>query len=170
MSMSVSCSGCGLEYAGQRGLGGLLAGRRPRLIRRSRPAHYGARSLNFCSLPVAVLDELLLGGLLARPEHHRRLDRLAPPRVGYADHRDLRHGRVLVQAVLYLDRADVLAAGDDHVLLAVRDDQIVAGLAVPLVAGTDPAARQRRVRPPAAASSPRTRDWTGPGSRRPHPS
>ena len=38
MSMSVSCSGCGLEYAGQRGLGGLLAGRRPRLIRRSRPA------------------------------------------------------------------------------------------------------------------------------------
>jgi len=26
MSMSVSCAGCGLEYAGQRGLGGLLAG------------------------------------------------------------------------------------------------------------------------------------------------
>jgi predicted NAD/FAD-binding protein len=36
MSMSVSCAGCGLAYAGQRGLGGLAAGLRPGGIRYAR--------------------------------------------------------------------------------------------------------------------------------------
>ena len=49
---------------------------------------------------------------------------------------------VLVEAVLDLDRRDVLAAGDDHVLLAVGDDR-VGTVEVAAVAGVEPAALER---------------------------
>ena len=51
MSMSVSCAGCGLEYAGQRGLGGLIAGlprgraRYLRMLGEIRRFHRAARGL-----------------------------------------------------------------------------------------------------------------------------
>ncbi len=51
MSMSVRCAGCGLEYAGQRGLGGLAAGVRRgrgaylRMLAEIRRFHRGARRL-----------------------------------------------------------------------------------------------------------------------------
>src|SRR5437870_10644078 len=94
----------------------------------------------------AELDERGLVGLLAGAEHDERLHRLTPLLVGDADHGDLGDGRVLVEAVLDLDRRDVLAAGDDHVLLAVGDDDVGA-VEVPAVAGVEPAVddRLRRV-------------------------
>jgi hypothetical protein len=57
---------------------------------------------------------------------------------------------VAVQRVLHLDRADVLAAGDDHVLAAVLDLHVAVGLHHGQVAGVEPAAlegiaRGRRV-------------------------
>jgi hypothetical protein len=49
---------------------------------------------------------------------------------------------VLEEAVLDLDRRDVLAAGDDDVLLAVADDD-VGVLAIAAVAGMEPAVVDR---------------------------
>ncbi len=59
----------------------------------------------------------LLGGRLADDD---RDDPLAPALVGHADHRDLAHSRVRREDVLDLERVDVLAAGDDHVVDAGR--------------------------------------------------
>ena len=46
---------------------------------------------------------------------------LAPAVVGNADHRHLAHGGMFDQRGLDLDRIDVLAARDEHVLLAAND-------------------------------------------------
>ena len=78
----------------------------------------------------------------AGAQHDERLDRLAPLLVGHADDRGLGDGRVLEEAVLDLDRADVLAAGDDHVLLAVGDHDVRA-VEVAAVAGVEPAVDDR---------------------------
>src|SRR5262245_3200740 len=91
----------------------------------------------------AVLDEIALGGRGARPEDDEGLDRLPPLLVGYADHRDLRHRGVLKQAILDLDGRDVLAAGDDHVLLAVADGD-VRPLPIAAVTGVEPAIHDGR--------------------------
>ena len=39
-----------------------------------------------------------------------------------------RHGRMQRQAALDLDRRDVLAAGDDHVVDAAGDEQVAVGI------------------------------------------
>ena len=150
----------------ERGHGAQATGYGGQLTWRSRPSQYGARSLNFCSLPVAVRasssrnsidgrrlvagrlvlapgDQLGLGHRLALGEHHERLDRLAPLLAGDADHRDLGDRRVGEQHVLDLDRGDVLAAGDDHVLLAVADRQVAVVADHAAVAGVEPAVGQR---------------------------
>src|ERR1700710_665934 len=57
-----------------------------------------------------------------------RLDRLAPLRVGYADHRGLGYRGVVSEYVFDLTWVDVEAAGDDHVLFPVHDVE-EAGLA-----------------------------------------
>ena len=98
-----------------------IPGARSCTARRSRPSQYGARSLNFWSLPVAVRasssrnsmvvghlvvgqpvaaprPELVLAGRLARRQHDQRLDRLAPLLVGHADDGHLGHRRVREQA------------------------------------------------------------------------
>ena len=111
------------------------------LTRRARPCQKGSRSLNFWSLPVAVRGkpsrnstevghlkwasraaeghELLGSGAPIRAQHHQSLDGLPPLLVGYANDRCLGHRRMLVEAVLDLDRGNILAARDDYVLLAV---------------------------------------------------
>src|SRR6267142_4063407 len=85
-----------------------------------------------------VLHQVPLGATGARAQDHERLDRLAPLLVGHADHRDLGHRLMLEEAVLDLDGRDVLAAGDDHVLLPIADrDEGVVGVAA--VTGMEPA-------------------------------
>src|SRR5258708_5751301 len=99
---------------------------------------------------------------MALSENDQRLDRLAPSIVGHPDDGRLGHRRVLVKAVLHLDRADVLAAGDDDVLLPVGYHQVIAILEVALVAGVEPPAGQRALRllrlPPVPGE-----DMVGPG-------
>src|SRR5437879_10845228 len=50
---------------------------------------------------------------------------------------------MLVEAVLDLDRADVLPTRDDHVLLAVADRQVVVVVDRATVAGVEPPSRER---------------------------
>src|ERR1700722_6244658 len=61
---------------------------------------------------------------------------------GEAAHAAPAAGGAVVEAFLDLDRGDVLAAGDDYVLLAVGDGEHRA-VQVPAVAGVEPAVPQR---------------------------
>jgi uncharacterized protein len=73
MSMSVSCGGCGLEYAGNRGLGGLLAGLRCgrlpylRMLSEILRFHREARELIAGESP----DDFTLGRFLAAGRYSR---------------------------------------------------------------------------------------------------
>src|SRR3984893_19462447 len=81
---------------------------------------------------------------------HRRLglahyigDRdLLPSRIGAPDHGGFGYRRMLVQDALDLGAIDVLAAVDDHVLLAVVYKEIAVRIAGPDVAGKIPAVAQ----------------------------
>ncbi len=71
--------------------------------------------------------------------HHHGLDRLAPPVVGHADDSGVGHPGMGEQGVLDLGGVDVLAAGHDHVLDPVVQEE-VAVLAQPAgVTGPEPA-------------------------------
>ena len=76
-------------------------------------------------------------------EHDDRVHRLAPLLRRDADHRDLRDRRVRRDRVLDLDGVHVLAAGDDHVLHPVDEEQVAVGVEVAGVAGVVPAAAER---------------------------
>src|ERR1051326_363143 len=93
-------------------------------------------------LVAAVRHQVLLRRGRARAEDDEGLDRLAPFLVGQADDRGFRDRGMLEQSVLDLDRRDVLAAGDDHVLLAVADRDVRVVL-VSAVAGVEPALPDR---------------------------
>ena len=87
--------------------------------------------------------------------------------LGHADHRDLGDGRVREEHVLDLDRGDVLAAGDDDVLLAVADREVAVVADHAAVAGVEPAVDERLLASPRAApSSPRGSRWSAPAPRR----
>ena len=93
-----------------------------------------------------VLDELaqLFGARLgAVLERDRGADLLAVLVVGHAEHRGLAHGRVLVEDLLDLARVDVVAAADDHVLLAVDDEEVAVLVDGRHVAGVQPAVADR---------------------------
>ena len=62
---------------------------------------------------------------------------------GQPEHRHLGHRRVLVQRLLDLAAGDVLAAGLDHVLLAVHHGQVALGVQHAQVAAVEPAAGER---------------------------
>src|ERR1700710_1176013 len=62
----------------------------------------------------------------------------APLLAGNADHRALRHRRMLRDDVFHLHRIDVLAAGDDHVLYAIDQIDIAFLVHVAAVAGMHP--------------------------------
>src|SRR5689334_16035326 len=94
-------------------------------------------------LGLAVRDEVGLGERRPLGLHHQRLDGLAPLLVRYADDGDLRDVGMAEDDVLDLDRRNVLAAGDDHVLLAVADRQVALVVDGAAVAGVEPAALQR---------------------------
>ena len=124
-----------------------------------------ARRSGFRTLPVAVLgssstNSTYLGTLkaasrLAQPEPQllgvevraRRRDddghaHLAPSRVGHADHGGLHDLRELQQRGLDLGGVDVLPAGDDHVLVAVTDEEEALVVDRTGVAGAVPAVGQ----------------------------
>ena len=132
---------------------------------RSRPAQNPAFSTFLSTLPTPVIgnsrDELdvfrRMRRALARLHQRDQLvrvrpgafardddggDRLAPFVVGHADHGDHRDIGMLRQHVLDLARKNVEAAGDDHVLLAVEDEQVAALVGSGDVAGMQPAALQ----------------------------
>ena len=70
-------------------------------------------------------------------------DDLAPALVRQAGHGHFDDGRVQRQAALDLDRRDVLAAGDDHVVDAAGDEEVAVGVEIAGVAGEVPAVAQR---------------------------
>src|SRR5271170_6800256 len=69
---------------------------------------------------------------------HEGVDGLAPLFAGDADHRALRHRRMLRDHVLDFHRIDVLAAGNDHVFDAVDQIDIAFLIHVAAVAGVHP--------------------------------
>ena len=141
-----------------------------------------SRSTNFWILPVPVLGssstKTIRLGTLKRARRSRTKscsssgsgalpaagDRdegdgdLAPVVVGRGDDRGLGDRGVGGQRLLDLDRGDVLAAGDDHVLLAVAQLDVAVGVHDAEVAGVEPAAGERLARwPPRRGSSPSSR-------------
>lgn len=68
-----------------------------------------------------------------------RLDGLAPLLVGDADHAGFPHGGVFVQSGLDLGAVDVEATRDDHVLLAVDEEEIAVLPHPGQVSGVHPA-------------------------------
>src|SRR3954466_1847655 len=70
-------------------------------------------------------------------------DNLAPPLVRQADHGDLRDGGMKRQTALDLDRRDILAAGDDHVIDASRDVDVPVLVRIAGIAGQVPTLAER---------------------------
>ena len=75
--------------------------------------------------------------------HHIGDRHLLPFRIGAADHGGFGDAGMRDQHALDLGRIDVLAARDDHVLLAVVDEEMPVGVARADVAGMIPAVAQR---------------------------
>src|SRR3546814_17110319 len=91
----------------------------------------GGRALVAGEALLAPRAELLLGRGGALGEHDEGLDGLAPALVGHADNRHLAPAVVVAPSVLTHDRADVLSARDEHVLLAVGDRYVYVPVAPP---------------------------------------
>ena len=83
--------------------------------------------------------ELLAG----RRPHHDGDDALAEALVRRSDDRDLVDARMRGQHVLHLERMDVLAARDDHVVDAPVEPQVAVLVEVTRVAGAVPAVPHR---------------------------
>src|SRR5829696_5644836 len=79
----------------------------------------GRGSLEAGDVLLAEVYDLLLGRILPLLEYDERLGALAPLLVRDGDDRGLHYGRVARNGLLHLDRRDVLAAGDDDVLVSV---------------------------------------------------
>src|SRR3954447_10046380 len=90
-----------------------------------------------------VLAQLLLGDLLALLQRDRRADLLAQLGMRHPDHGRLAHRGVLVEDLLDLARIDVVATADDHVLLAVDDEEVAVLVDLCHVAGVEPAVLDR---------------------------
>ena len=72
-------------------------------------------------------------------EDDRGGDELAPSGVGQTEDGGFEDGGVRVEDVLDLGGEDLLAAGDDHVLLAIDDVEVALGVEGREVAGAEPA-------------------------------
>src|SRR3954447_17209715 len=98
-----------------------------------------ARVLVAGDLLLDVRAQLVLGDVLAVLERDRGADLLAELLVRDADHRRLGHRGMLVEDLLDLARIDVVAAADDHVLLAIDDEEVAVLVDLGHVAGVEPA-------------------------------
>src|SRR3989454_10569336 len=103
----------------------------------------GRRALEMRDVLAAELDDLRSGRRLTGLERDERLGALAPPLVGDRDNGALEHGRVPGDALLDLDRRDVLAARDDDVLLPVAQLDVAVGVPHRDVARVEPPAAER---------------------------
>ena len=91
---------------------------------------------------MTILEDLLLGGGLAVPQHNVYLDRLAPARIRNTDRDGLLHFGVLKQRLFNVSWIDVHAAGDDHVFLAIDDREVAAFVDAGEVARKQPSIAQ----------------------------
>ena len=87
-------------------------------------------------------NRIEIGRIGAGLHAHERARALTEPRIGRRDHRDLGDARHAHQLLLDLDRADVLAAADDDVLLAIGDREKAVLVEHADVAGHEPTARR----------------------------
>ena len=93
--------------------------------------------------PTTELDDLRLARLRTRPQRHKRLRPLPPPLVRHRHNRTLEHRRMSDHRLLHLDRRDVLATRDDHVLRPVPQLHVPVGVNDREVARVQPPARER---------------------------
>src|ERR687895_511030 len=103
------------------------------------------------ALPAVGLD---VGDRAAGRQREHSVHLLAADLVGPADHRGLLDTRMLQEHILDLARIDVLSAADDHVLLAVDEEEEPVLVAVADVARVQPSVPERLgvgVRPPVIA-------------------
>ena len=91
---------------------------------------------------MTILEDLLLGGGLAVPQHNVYLDRLAPARIRNTDRDGLLHFGVLKQRLFNVSWIDVHAAGDDHVFLPIDDREVAAFVDAGEVARKQPSIAQ----------------------------
>jgi hypothetical protein len=107
-----------------------------------------------------VRDQIVGADLCASDDEG--LDRFAPLRIGHADHGRLGHRRMRAQRLLHFPRIDVLAAGDDHVLLAIGDEDEAMVIEDAKIAGVKPTLAQhaggRRAVVPVPGHRPRPAD------------
>ena len=94
----------------------------------------------------ALTSSVVEFGALA--EDHERLQPLAELLVVDADHRDLLDRVVVGEQVLDLAREHVLAAGDDHLVVAPVDEQPALVVEVADVAGREQAVETSLPPPP----------------------
>jgi len=90
-------------------------------------------------------------GLITLPQHDERLDDFRALGVGFADDRRLRHGGMLHDDALHIERTDAVAGRGDDVVIAADKEEISVLVLLHGVAGEIPIAPQaRRVDPPIA--------------------
>src|SRR5829696_1008753 len=83
---------------------------------------HGSEPLGLAELPVRPAADVVLRGRRTRPTHAECHGRFAPLLARDADHRHVDHVGMPQQQHLYVGGIDVEAAGNDHVLLAVEQD------------------------------------------------
>src|SRR3954463_516679 len=106
---------------------------------RERPELDLPRRLEAREHGLAVGDDLARSRVLARGERDECLRYLAPLLVGHRDHGRFEHRGMADYRLLDLDGADVLAPGDDDVLLAIAQLDGAVGVAHAEVAAVEPA-------------------------------
>src|SRR4051794_27425863 len=97
-------------------------------------------------LLLAVVAQLLGGGLVTLLQGHDGDHLLAELGVRHPDHRRLGDRGMLVEDLLDLARIDVVAGADDHVLLAVDDEEVPVLVDLRQVAAVEPAVADRLAR------------------------
>ena len=97
------------------------------------------RHLEAAEVLAAMLEDSGFVGLCTRFQFDKCRDRLAPLRMRQADHGGVLHGGMGEQRLLDLDGRDVLAAGLDHVLLAVEEQHLAMRVDEREIAGVMPA-------------------------------
>src|SRR5215831_12499603 len=116
-----------------------FAGRGPRQF----GEHDVARTFVAGEVLAAPGDDIVPRRLLSRLELDEGARRLTPFVVGLGHHGGGPNRGVLVERILYLDRGNVLAAGDDEVLGAILELDIAVAMHDAEVAGMKPAAGKR---------------------------